>query len=157
MLSGKFVREAAVSRALETNVWKCSVWLTNLGAHWSSCTWQSHHTQLSLFTLKGSIKRVIECGSLMRLYLNVWQFRGSGFTPNSQAWPWSSVVDRSLYCNCILPEPSHVIFLFCLHFLVWGTFVSAFPGVIKGHASKTQWLLLLWFWCTMCWTVIWSQ
>lgn len=47
------------------------------------------------------------------------------------------VLGTGVYCNCILPEPSHVILFFCLHFLVWGTFVSAFPGVVKEHASKT--------------------
>lgn len=38
---------------------KIAAKLTNLWAHWSSCTRQAHQTQISFFTLKGSIKRVI--------------------------------------------------------------------------------------------------
>lgn len=131
------MREAAVSRALETNVWKCSICLTNLGAHWSSCTWQSHHTQLSLFTLKGSINRVIDCGSLVRWYLKVCLLSGSGFMSDlRQGWPQCSIVVTGLYCNCILPEPSCVTLFSYLFLIVSVACPPVLPAANKGQVSK---------------------
>ena len=139
MLSSKFMREAAVSRALETNVWKCSICLTNLGAHWSSGTWQSHHTQISLFTLKRSIKRVIYCGSLLSSYLNVWLIvQCSGFCDKymRQVWPSCNVVVRVPYCNCVLSVTSRTILFSYLHSSGCVICASVLVDAIEGHESK---------------------